>query len=260
MKNLKKNIHKITKEYNSYIITVIVISIFEVFKIITSFFENEDGETLSKSIEYILEIIFFIAIYIIIDLIVKRAKKFNKYLQFLLTIIVAATLCSIIEINFKFFFTSDLSHVVSLNNKLDILSSIFIEEFIEVFILLNIAYFVQHITYKFLLSNFSLESSGFISKIPEHQRKNIYMIKSKENYIDVYYGENGQHKLINYRFYNALQEIDPKLGMQIHRSYWIENSALKTLKKSGQKNFVTAKNGEEIPVSKTYIKIVKNQY
>jgi len=257
MINIKQKTHELIKEYNGYIITIWVIFMFEILNIINTYIEMKDFEQTIDILKYLLEIIFFLLAYIFIDISLKKIRM-KKTIKVFINIILAAAICSFLEINILFFIERNPEVIIENSHKAwGVLFQTFISEFIEIVIYLTTAFIVQYIIKRFLLSSFSLDGAGFISKIPEHERKDIYLIKSQENYIDVFYGKNGKHKLINYTFSNTLKEIDPDLGLQVHRSYWVSKSTIKTLKRQDKKYFITASNDEKIPVSQTYIKSVK---
>jgi len=232
---------------------------FEITSMVVSYMGDQSIKSIVASFDHLFEVLFFLITYVFIDIIFKRIK-INKTLKSLINISIAAFLCSFLEINVAVF-TGENTNVIEQEYH-KVFGFFFInslKEFIEIFLYLFTAYIVQLIIQNYLLKGLALEGSGFISKIPEEYRGSIYLIKSKENYIDVFYGNpnENRHKLINYRFSNALKEIDSGIGTQIHRSHWVSIDSLKTLRRVDRKYYITSKNNETLPISQTYIKSIK---
>lgn len=201
--------------------------------------------------EYIFETIFYILMYLYILHFLKN-KNINFMIKNIIAILAISSIWSIIEINLRL-----LNNDIPTNQYSITLLKTFIKEFFDITVFIFSALVVQYSINKFIINNLYHQQAGFIGKIPASQRDNIYLIKSKENYIDVYYGQGTDHKLINYRFSNALKEMPINKGFQIHRSFWISTELIKTLKRINGKYYVNVK-GELIPVSKTHLKQIKN--
>lgn len=255
---LNRNMHNLMKNYVSYIITIITLFTLELVTATDEFIETGDIFNSLDIILHSFEVIFFLVMYIFMDIKLKKVIS-NKKIKILFNACVTAIICAFLEINISIFITRDVSFItdssaIAYSNLL----KIFFGEFIEIIIYLYVAVIIEYIINKFLLSNYSLREAGFIANIPEHKRKDIYLIQSSENYIAVYYEDDSEkHTLINYRFSNAVKEIDSDLGLQVHRSYWVSVDSIKTLKRVNNKYYITAKNGQQIPVSQTYIQAVK---
>ena len=131
------------------------------------------------------------------------------------------------------------------------------EFFLEAIFYILTVIVTKYIIIKFLTGSGINLRSGFKTRIPEEECGDIYLIKSSKNYIDVYYGNGDKHKQICYKFSDAVLEMPPNMGIQIHRSYWVSRDSIKTLKSINNKYYIIAKNREEIPVSKTYMRTVK---
>ncbi len=100
---------------------------------------------------------------------------------------------------------------------------------------------------------------GFFIKLKNIHPQDIYIIKAEEHYISVQTAE--ETELISYRFSDAILEVDASLeGQQVHRSWWIAKKAIKELKEEGRKNWILTQNDKKIPVSRSWINIVKQKF
>lgn len=78
----------------------------------------------------------------------------------------------------------------------------------------------------------------------------IIAIKAEEHYIRIW--SRGGNDLIRYRFGDAVQEIDDRDGAQIHRSWWINWSAVTAWRQRGRSLELVLQNGLHVPVSLAY--------
>ena len=86
----------------------------------------------------------------------------------------------------------------------------------------------------------------------------ITYISAELHYLDVH--SEVDHKLILYSLKDAVQEIPKHLGIQTHRSYWVADAAVKTLRKDGGKYLIETISDESIPVSQSYLRQVRDRY
>jgi hypothetical protein len=97
---------------------------------------------------------------------------------------------------------------------------------------------------------------GFAERIPARiPVGEILGIKAEQHYIRVFTPH--REYMVLYRFSDAVRELDPQLGLQVHRSYWISKSAIDTVRPSAKKFSLRLNTGATIPVSTPYHAIVK---
>jgi hypothetical protein len=252
-----KIIQQLKSKFNDYATKnsdhVVIATIMMMLAAITSFngvVEYTEEINLFSFIEFIFENGFYIVLYLFLDYKFKNVK-INFFLKNTLIILLIALLWTLIETNLHI-----LTNNIEATKYSQILFSTYFKELSDIGSFVVSALVIQNVINKFVINNLYRQQAGFISKIPATQRKDIYLVKSKENYIDVYYGGNAEHKLINYRFSNAVKELPIDKGTQVHRSFWVSNQILTTLKRVDGKYYVYAK-GEQIPVSSTHLKKVK---
>ena len=234
---------------------------FAIFRLIHEYaYHNarQIAEIMTQSIATVI----ILSTYILLDIFFRRFS-IKKKIRIALNVSLTAAISSMIKVNLLFFADRHpktiFHHYSEGESAYTIWLHSFLSYFVEMSFYLTIIYVVQKLIKRLILTSYSPIASGFISKIPKYERDNIHMIKSKENYIEVYHGEKNKHKLINYRFSNAINELGDELGMQIHRSYWVAKKHLKTLQRYPVKNkyYIQSINNERIPVSRTHIQMAK---
>ncbi|MBB5573253.1 MULTISPECIES: LytTR family DNA-binding domain-containing protein [Rhizobium] len=67
-------------------------------------------------------------------------------------------------------------------------------------------------------------------------------------------------ELILLRFGDALTEIGNTEGIRLHRSHWIATEHVDRLKRDNGKLFVIARDGVEMPVSRSYVEAVQRRF
>jgi len=58
--------------------------------------------------------------------------------------------------------------------------------------------------------------------------------------------------LILLRLRDAMAELGPQRGRQVHRSWWVAEGALAAAERDNGKNVLVLRNGLRVPVSKTF--------
>jgi len=96
---------------------------------------------------------------------------------------------------------------------------------------------------------------AFLKRLPDQVKGDIVALKAEDHYVRVYTDKGDS--LIHYRFKDALADISSLPGVQTHRSYWVEQSAITSLESDGQSSQLTLRTGLKVPVSRTYLNEVK---
>lgn len=100
--------------------------------------------------------------------------------------------------------------------------------------------------------------SLFLSRLPEAVGYNIKALRSEDHYVRTYTDSGESLQL--FRLSDAVGELE-RLGyngLQVHRSYWVSNDAVKFLEIDGRKWRLLLDNGLSVPVSQTYREAVTN--
>lgn len=83
----------------------------------------------------------------------------------------------------------------------------------------------------------------------------ILALKAEDHYTRVF--TNDREHLIYVMFKEAIREMDDRPGLQVHRSYWVCFDAIETYMEKGHKAKVRLKNGQDIPVSRSFRHTIK---
>ena len=75
----------------------------------------------------------------------------------------------------------------------------------------------------------------------------VIALKAEQHYIKVFTSDRNFMTL--YRFSDAVAEMDPTIGQQVHRSYWVRTSAIQRMNRSSRKFSIELINGLKIPIS-----------
>ncbi len=93
-------------------------------------------------------------------------------------------------------------------------------------------------------------SSPFMDRLPKDIGTNIIVLEAQEHYTKV------QTKLgsamVLYRFGDAVKEMPRRAGIQVHRSFWVNTSAIESVDKTGRTYELTMAGGLKVPVSRSY--------
>lgn len=101
-----------------------------------------------------------------------------------------------------------------------------------------------------------IERPKLIEKLPiKYRNAQIFAIKSEDHYLRIYtsLGE----ELMLYRLSDAIIDLDGIEGVQTHRSWWVAIDAIENSIKDYGKNKFLIKNQIEVPISRSYIKAIK---
>lgn len=83
----------------------------------------------------------------------------------------------------------------------------------------------------------------------------IVSMSMQDHYVEVTTTVGRQ--LILLRLGDAMDEVQPVPGLQLHRSHWAARAHLRGLEKDGARHFATLSDGRRLPVSGTYLDAVQ---
>jgi len=96
----------------------------------------------------------------------------------------------------------------------------------------------------------------FLARVPvQISVDDVLAIKADQHYIQIYTID--REYMLLYRFSDAISEMSPDAGLQVHRSFWVANSGIESIKPRAKGFTIKLRNGTDIPVSITYHAIVK---
>lgn len=88
-------------------------------------------------------------------------------------------------------------------------------------------------------------------------RGDLVALEAEDHYVRLHHQSGST--LILHRFSDALAEVDPRAGLQVHRGWWVASAAVAGTFLRGGKRWLMLSNGLEIPVSRTHLRPVIDQ-
>lgn len=92
--------------------------------------------------------------------------------------------------------------------------------------------------------------SRFLERLPPKLGTELLCIATEDHYLRV--TTKLGNDLILFRLSDAIAELDPRLGQQVHRSYWVARQAVSSVVR-GQRTILVLVNGAKVPVSRTFL-------
>ena len=99
---------------------------------------------------------------------------------------------------------------------------------------------------------------SFIADVEPTVSGKIRVVEAQEHYIRVQTTDGAGLALC--RFRDALRELRPLPGMQVHRSYWVAEDVVTSVRKSRGGMRLVLDNGQEIPVSRRFEMEVSSRF
>ena len=94
-----------------------------------------------------------------------------------------------------------------------------------------------------------------MERLPLENRGALISLSVTDHYTEVVTTKG--RELLLLRLGDAMAETAPTQGMQVHRSHWVALDQIASARRDGQKAVLTMQNGSDIPVSRTYVKALK---
>jgi len=91
----------------------------------------------------------------------------------------------------------------------------------------------------------------------KNRQGKLLLMKAELHYLKIVTDEH--ETLILYNLKDAISELEPDTGMQVHRSWWVAFDAIKQLTKRGREGELTMSNATVVPVSRSYLKKLQQQ-
>ena len=95
--------------------------------------------------------------------------------------------------------------------------------------------------------------AAILARLPLDIRAPLISLSVQDHYTEVTTAKGA--KLVLIRLSDAIRESGD--GFQIHRSYWVARKAIARVERRGGKVILTTGTGQELPVSRTYLPVIK---
>jgi DNA-binding LytR/AlgR family response regulator len=100
--------------------------------------------------------------------------------------------------------------------------------------------------------------AALLSKLPAGIGTDIIALETEDHYLRVHAA--GSDALILMRMADAVALIDPRLGTQVHRRWWVAETAVAGLRTEGQKLFLHLVDEKLVPVGRTFAAAAKARF
>jgi DNA-binding LytR/AlgR family response regulator len=92
--------------------------------------------------------------------------------------------------------------------------------------------------------------SALLSRLPPGIGSDIIALETEDHYLRVH--AVGGSALILMRMADAVALLDPQLGAQVHRRWWVAQAAVAGVRTEGQKLFLSLIDDKLVPVGRTF--------
>jgi hypothetical protein len=108
----------------------------------------------------------------------------------------------------------------------------------------------------------STERSGafppvLLSRLPKRLGEEIVALEAEDHYLRVHTTLGSD--LVLMRLSDAIAAVEPDLGLQVHRSWWVANDAICETIRAEQRLHLRLSNGLVVPVGRTYSAAVRSR-
>jgi len=90
----------------------------------------------------------------------------------------------------------------------------------------------------------------FFRRIPPALGRDLLALEMEDHYLRIHTALGSD--LVLMRLRDALAELPPGRGRQVHRSWWVAEGAIASVDRNGGRPVLVLRNGLRVPVSKTY--------
>ena len=103
----------------------------------------------------------------------------------------------------------------------------------------------------------SQSAPAFLQRAGNLRAADVLALQAEEHYVRVHSSDGAE--LVHYRFGNAVDEMPAELGLRVHRSWWVAESAVQSAKRGSRRWQLKLATGVAVPVSDSYIKAVRER-
>jgi DNA-binding LytR/AlgR family response regulator len=99
---------------------------------------------------------------------------------------------------------------------------------------------------------------ALVSRLPRQIGSDILALETEDHYLRVHTA--GGSALILMRMADAVAMLDPRLGAQVHRRWWVAQTAVTDVRRDGQKLYLRLSDGALVPVGRTFAATAKARF
>jgi hypothetical protein len=101
-------------------------------------------------------------------------------------------------------------------------------------------------------------NSALLRRLGSENRGELLALQAQEHYVMVYTDKGSE--LLSYSFGNALLDVAPGSGIQVHRSWWVAAHAVERMERVADKWQLQLNNELTVPVSRSYVSEAKRAF
>lgn len=98
---------------------------------------------------------------------------------------------------------------------------------------------------------------ALLSRLPSRLGEEIVALEAEDHYLRVHTILGSD--LVLMRLSDAIAAIEPDRGLQVHRSWWVAQDAIRQIVRSEQRSHLQLRNGLLVPVGRTYSAAVRSR-
>ena len=98
---------------------------------------------------------------------------------------------------------------------------------------------------------------ALLSRLPNRLGEQIVALEAEDHYLRIHTTLGSD--LVLMRLSDAVAAIEPDLGLQVHRSWWVAHDAICEIIRSEQRSHIKLMNGLVVPVGRTYSAAVRSR-
>lgn len=97
----------------------------------------------------------------------------------------------------------------------------------------------------------------FLERASVRQFDDVLALQAEEHYVRIYRRDGAE--LIHHRFGDAVDAMPEALGLKVHRSWWVSDSAVLSAKRGSRRWQLILPSDIAVPVSDSYVKAVRER-
>ena len=91
----------------------------------------------------------------------------------------------------------------------------------------------------------------FVARLPAALRRDILALEAEDHYVRVHTLHGSA--LVLMRLADAVAAIDPRLGLRVHRSWWVAKDAVRALESTAGRAIARLVDDRAVPISRSYL-------
>ncbi|MEO0345704.1 MAG: LytTR family DNA-binding domain-containing protein [Pseudomonadota bacterium] len=98
---------------------------------------------------------------------------------------------------------------------------------------------------------------AFLAQTAAGSAGDVLALRAEEHYVRVFTASGSE--LVHHRFRDAVAEMPEALGLQVHRSWWVAEQAVRSAKRGSRRWQLTLDSDVAVPVSDSYVQAVRER-